>query len=55
MQTTIHPTAIVHPDAVLGVGVVVGPYAIIEGEVRIGDATVIDAGAQIKRFTTLVA
>lgn len=55
MQTSIHTTAIVHPDASLGVGVVIGPYAIIEEDVRIGDASIIDAGAQIKRFTTLGA
>lgn len=53
MLTTIHPTAIVHPGASLGAGISVGPYVIIEDMVRIGDNTVIDAGAQIKRFTTL--
>ncbi|MGE4441135.1 MAG: acyl-ACP--UDP-N-acetylglucosamine O-acyltransferase [Desulfomicrobium sp.] len=55
MQTSIHPSAIVHPDAYLGTGVTVGPYAIIEDKVRIGDGTIIDAAAQIKRFTTLGA
>jgi UDP-N-acetylglucosamine acyltransferase len=55
MQTSIHPSAIVHPGAYLGTGVTVGPYAIIEDQVHIGDGTVIDAGAQIKRFTTLGA
>jgi UDP-N-acetylglucosamine acyltransferase len=53
MQTSIHPSAIVHAGAYLGTGVTVGPYAIIEEQVHIGDGTVIDAGAQIKRFTTL--
>lgn len=55
MQTSIHPAAIVHPGAYLGTGVTVGPYAIIEEQVHIGDGTVIDAGAQIKRYTTLGA
>ncbi len=55
MQTEIHPSAIVHPGAVLGTGVTIGPFAIIEGDVRVGDGTIIDAGAQIKRFTTLGA
>lgn len=55
MQTSIHPTAIVDPGAVLGVGVEIGPYAIIEAEVRIGDGTRVDSSAQIKRFTTLGA
>lgn len=53
MQTTIHPTAIVHPKAQLGLGVSVGPYVIIEEQVRIGDESIIDAAAQIKRFTSL--
>ncbi|NLW80215.1 MAG: acyl-ACP--UDP-N-acetylglucosamine O-acyltransferase [Desulfovibrionales bacterium] len=55
MQTTIHPTAVVHPKASLGVGVQVGPYVIIEEDVRIGDGCVVDAAAQIKRFTSLGA
>lgn len=53
MRADIHPTAIVHPGASLGAGVVIGPYAIIEDEVRIGDDCIIDAAAQIKRFTTM--
>jgi len=32
----IHPTAIVHPTAVLGAGVSIGAYTIIEAEARIG-------------------
>ncbi|NCD24375.1 MAG: acyl-ACP--UDP-N-acetylglucosamine O-acyltransferase [Deltaproteobacteria bacterium] len=55
MSVTIHPTAIVASQATLGVEVIVGPYAIIEGQVQIGDGTRIDAGAQIKRNTTLGA
>lgn len=55
MSVTIHPTAIVASQATLGVEVTVGPYAIIEGQVQIGDGTRIDAGAQIKRNTTLGA
>ena len=35
----IHPTAIVHPAARLGVGVDVGPYSIIGEHVEIGDDT----------------
>ena len=53
MQTNIHPSAVVHPGAYLGTGVTVGPFAIIEDCVHIGDETIVDAGAQIKRFTTL--
>ncbi|MEZ5327634.1 MAG: acyl-ACP--UDP-N-acetylglucosamine O-acyltransferase [Verrucomicrobiales bacterium] len=36
-QTEIHPTAIVGPDVELGVDVVVGPYCVLEGSVRVGD------------------
>lgn len=53
MSTTIHPTAIVHPRAQLGLDVRIGPYAIIEEDVRIGDGSVIDASAHVKCFTTL--
>lgn len=53
MATTIHPTAIVHENAKIGVDVIVGPYAIIEGEVEVGDACRVDAFAQIKAFTSL--
>jgi UDP-N-acetylglucosamine acyltransferase len=41
----IHPTAIVHPDAQLGRGVIVGPYSIIGPDVVIGDQT--EIGAQV--------
>lgn len=43
----IHPTAIVHPDAVLGEGVKIGPYAIIEGPAVIGAGCTIAAHAII--------
>ena len=43
----LHPTAIIHPDAQLGTGVTVGPYAVIEGAARIGDGCVIQAHAII--------
>jgi UDP-N-acetylglucosamine acyltransferase len=35
----IHPTALVHPQAHLGRGVVVGPYSVIGPDVTIGDDT----------------
>lgn len=49
----VHPTAIVHPDARLEDGVVVGPYSIIEGTVQIGAGTVIGAHAVIEGHTTI--
>lgn len=36
-MSTIHPTAIVNPDAKIGDNIIVGPYSIIEGDVEIGD------------------
>jgi UDP-3-O-[3-hydroxymyristoyl] glucosamine N-acyltransferase len=39
--TGIHPTAVIHPTARLGTGVVVCPYAVIDAEVSIGDRTTI--------------
>ncbi len=43
----LHPTALIHPDARLGTGVSVGPYAVIEGAARIGDGCEIQAHAII--------
>jgi len=39
MTTTIHSTAVVHPQARLGVDIEVGPYSIIGPTVEIGDRT----------------
>jgi UDP-N-acetylglucosamine acyltransferase len=38
-QATIDARAVVHPDAKLGEGVVIGPYCVIGPEVEIGDRT----------------
>lgn len=43
----IHPTAVIHPDAVLGTNVIIGPYAVIEGAAKIGDGCEIQAHAVI--------
>lgn len=57
----IHPTAIVHPDAVLGSGVTIGPYSLIEADVQIGDNTrigphtVVGAGSVLGRDNLLHA
>ncbi|MFZ5802261.1 MAG: acyl-ACP--UDP-N-acetylglucosamine O-acyltransferase [Candidatus Omnitrophota bacterium] len=52
---TLHPTAIVDPEARLGEGVTIGPYAIVGPHVTIGDRTVIGAHAVIEGHTTLGA
>lgn len=50
-----HPTAIIHPSAVLADDVTLGPYVVIGAEVRIGAGTVIGAHAVIESFTTIGA
>jgi UDP-N-acetylglucosamine acyltransferase len=50
---TIHPTAIVHPQAELGDGVNIGPYAVIGEHVRIGAGTSVGPHAVIDGWTTI--
>lgn len=52
-MNTIHPTAIVHPQAKLGSEVQIGPFAVIESDVEIGDHCVIGAHSVIKQYTIL--
>src|SRR5579863_1367952 len=49
----IAPTARVHPDAIIGAGVVVGEYAVIEQDVVIGAQTRLEPYVYVKRWTTL--
>lgn len=44
---SIHPTAVIHPTAILGEGVTVGPYAVIDQNAQIGSKTFIGSGAYI--------
>ncbi|MFC1650775.1 acyl-ACP--UDP-N-acetylglucosamine O-acyltransferase [Candidatus Latescibacterota bacterium] len=53
MSIEIHPSAIVHPDAVIGNDVEIGPFAIIEDNVVIGNGSKIQAGAIISCGTRL--
>lgn len=43
----IHPTAVIHPTALLGKGCIVGPHAVIDKNVNIGDSTTISAGCYV--------
>jgi UDP-N-acetylglucosamine acyltransferase len=45
MTQSIHPTAIVHPDAKLGSDVEIGPYAVLESAVTLGDGASVGAHA----------
>lgn len=44
----IHPTAVVHPDAKLGLNVQVGPHAVIASTVQVGNDCVIGSGAVLE-------
>jgi len=50
---SIHPTAIVHPDARLGRGVGIGPYSIIGEHVEIGNDTVIGPHVVVSGHTRI--
>lgn len=52
-MTDIHSTAVVDPAAKLGTGVTVGPFAIIEKDVVIGDNSEIHGHALIAAGTTI--
>lgn len=51
----VHPTAVVHPEAVLGEGVVIGPYSVVDAHVTIGAGTRVGAHCVIEGFTTIGA
>lgn len=54
-QVEIHPSAEVHEDAELGVGVVVGPWSRIGANVEIGDRTEIGSHVLLEKDTTVGA
>ncbi|WP_076791685.1 acyl-ACP--UDP-N-acetylglucosamine O-acyltransferase [Chlorobium sp. KB01] len=41
MQSTVHATAVIGQNVVLGEGVTIGPYTVIDDDVEIGDGTTI--------------
>ncbi len=49
----LHSTAIIHPSAKLGANVSVGPYAIIEEGVEIGEGCKIAAHAMVRKGSIL--
>ncbi len=50
---SVHSSAIIHPRAELGRDITVGPFAVIEAEVQIGDGTTIHSQATIKSGTKI--
>jgi UDP-N-acetylglucosamine acyltransferase len=55
MPHTIHPTAIVHPNARLGQNVTIGAYTIVEGNVCLGDNVTLHSHVVLSGHTTLGA
>lgn len=49
----IHPTAVIHPSAEIGLNVTIGPYVVIDEGTIVGDRTQILAGTTIGPFTTI--
>lgn len=49
----IHPTASVHPSAILGKDVAIGPYTIVSENVIIGDRTTLKAHVYIDKWTKI--
>ncbi len=55
MPPTIHPTAIVSPQAQLADDAAIGPFAIVGDHVTIGPGTVLKAGSILEGHTTVGA
>jgi UDP-3-O-[3-hydroxymyristoyl] glucosamine N-acyltransferase len=51
----IHPTAVVAGSVQLAAGVVVGPHAILDDEVRVGVGTIVEAGVVIGKGVSIGA
>lgn len=49
----IHPTAFIHPEAILGKDTIILPYAVVSKGVKIGDHTQIGAGVYLGAFTEI--
>ena len=52
-NVSIHPTAVIHPQAVLGTGISVGPFAVIEEGAVLGDGCTVHAHAFVGSHVTL--
>jgi UDP-N-acetylglucosamine acyltransferase len=49
--STVHPSAIIHPGAVLGAGVEIGPWALVGAQVTIGDGCRIGPRVTLEHVT----
>jgi UDP-N-acetylglucosamine acyltransferase len=50
---TVHPTAIVSPQARIADDVEIGPHCVVEEDVEIGPGTVLREGVVVRRYTSL--
>lgn len=53
MGTNIHPTAIISKNAELGEDVQIGPYCVVDDNVKIGDGTVLRCFVRVCSFTEI--
>lgn len=53
MSPSLHPTAIVHPGALLAANVVVGPYCVVEDGVELGEGVVLEGHAVVRTGSKL--
>ena len=53
MSAQIHPSSVISPEAVLGDGVVIGPFCVVEGNARIGARTLLRSHVVIGPHTEL--
>lgn len=53
MGSSIHPTAVIDPQAVLGCQVSIGPFCVVEAGAVVGDRCRLGAGVVVKQRTTL--
>jgi len=53
MNSQIHPSAVVHKDAKLADGIIVGPNCVVESGVSIGSGTILEANVVISKNITV--
>lgn len=53
MSINIHPTAVVSKDAELADSVIIGPYCIVDGKVKIGEGTELKPFVHVSDYTTI--
>ncbi|MCH9626605.1 MAG: UDP-3-O-acylglucosamine N-acyltransferase [Chlamydiales bacterium] len=49
----IHPTAVVHPEALIGEGVKIGPHVTVDRGAKIGDRTLLEANVSVGAESTI--